>query len=349
MKKSGQVTRLGLALLLASVPFAPTIDPGRWPIASAFAQDIAAKEAFEAAKELGTVEAWNAFLASYPTGFYADLARAYIVKLGGPAAPRPAVTAAPARRGARNERGSQSRAWREREPGWRAPPPGRQPLAPRHLGGPRRSEFAARFSRASVSTSRSAPTSAPSTKARRWASSMSSSPATRRRCRSRSPKRAKRAIRVPIQSRPTRRSKAGPKGTGDRHVIVLDRDNWQLLFELFNAFPDRRRLEGGRRRDLESEAEPGPAGPAGPPRMPPACRSSPASCVTTRRWARTRSSTRSASRSARRAAPMCRPASHWASAAHDDNLPPDGHARASQGGLRHLRLRSRGAGDPARR
>jgi hypothetical protein len=28
----------------------------------------------------------------------------------------------------------------------------------------------------------------------------------------------------------------GPSGTGDRHVIVIDRDNW-ILYELFNAFP----------------------------------------------------------------------------------------------------------------
>jgi hypothetical protein len=40
------------------------------------------KEAFESAKELGTVEAWDAFLANYPSGFHADLARAYIKKLG---------------------------------------------------------------------------------------------------------------------------------------------------------------------------------------------------------------------------------------------------------------------------
>ena len=31
------------------------------------------KEAFEAAKDLGTVEAWDAFLSNYPTGFHADL------------------------------------------------------------------------------------------------------------------------------------------------------------------------------------------------------------------------------------------------------------------------------------
>ena len=29
----------------------------------------------------------------------------------------------------------------------------------------------------------------------------------------------------------------GPKGDGDRHVLVLDRDNW-MLYELFNAFPE---------------------------------------------------------------------------------------------------------------
>src|SRR5205085_11230821 len=27
-----------------------------------------------------------------------------------------------------------------------------------------------------------------------------------------------------------------PNGTGDRHVLVVDRDNWKL-YELFNAFP----------------------------------------------------------------------------------------------------------------
>src|SRR4051812_39823863 len=31
----------------------------------------------------------------------------------------------------------------------------------------------------------------------------------------------------------------GPKGTGDRHVIVLDRDSW-TLYELYNAVPDGR-------------------------------------------------------------------------------------------------------------
>lgn len=52
----------------------------------------AEQQAFEAAKELGTVEAWDAFLSSYPTGFYADLARAYVKKL----AEQPATEAPPA-------------------------------------------------------------------------------------------------------------------------------------------------------------------------------------------------------------------------------------------------------------
>jgi len=69
-----------------------------WLAASAQAQgrDVSAKEAFEAAKELGTRGAWDAFLKSYPAGFYADLARAYLQHLsaGGGSAPPP-VTAAP--------------------------------------------------------------------------------------------------------------------------------------------------------------------------------------------------------------------------------------------------------------
>lgn len=39
------------------------------------------KQAFNDAKELGTVEAWDAFLSNYQNGFYADLARAYVKKL----------------------------------------------------------------------------------------------------------------------------------------------------------------------------------------------------------------------------------------------------------------------------
>jgi hypothetical protein len=44
---------------------------------------VTEKEAFDSAKELGTIEAWEAFLSNYPSGFRADLARAYVKKLAG--------------------------------------------------------------------------------------------------------------------------------------------------------------------------------------------------------------------------------------------------------------------------
>ncbi len=58
--------------------------------------NTAEKEAFEAAKALGTVEAWDAFLSNHGKGFYADLARAYVKKLAGGAASAPATAAQPA-------------------------------------------------------------------------------------------------------------------------------------------------------------------------------------------------------------------------------------------------------------
>ena len=62
---------------------------------TALAQPVdAEKQAFEAAKDLGIVEAWDAFLANYPTGFHADLARAYVKKLAG-ATPPPGPAPAP--------------------------------------------------------------------------------------------------------------------------------------------------------------------------------------------------------------------------------------------------------------
>jgi hypothetical protein len=49
------------------------------------------KEDFESAKELGTAEAWQAFLAAHPSGFYSDLARAYLAKLSAGGTPQSAV------------------------------------------------------------------------------------------------------------------------------------------------------------------------------------------------------------------------------------------------------------------
>ncbi|MGD9785985.1 MAG: hypothetical protein AB7U49_14995 [Hyphomicrobiaceae bacterium] len=51
-------------------------------VGGASASSTDEKHAFDSAKDLGTAEAWRAFLSSYPSGFYADLARAYLKKLG---------------------------------------------------------------------------------------------------------------------------------------------------------------------------------------------------------------------------------------------------------------------------
>jgi hypothetical protein len=61
------------------------------------AQGASEKEAFEGAKELGTLEAWEAFLNNFPSGFRADLARAYVRRLGTeePAVPAPATITPP--------------------------------------------------------------------------------------------------------------------------------------------------------------------------------------------------------------------------------------------------------------
>lgn len=90
------VVLAGTALLL------PPLHPGdgAWHHEAAHAQPApqGEKEAFEAAKELGSVEAWDAFLSHYPSGFHADLARAYVKKLAGPTSPPPAaVTGRPAK------------------------------------------------------------------------------------------------------------------------------------------------------------------------------------------------------------------------------------------------------------
>ena len=50
---------------------------------SASTDEVSTKEAFDAAKELATVDGWNAFLARHPEGFLSDLAKAYVQKLSG--------------------------------------------------------------------------------------------------------------------------------------------------------------------------------------------------------------------------------------------------------------------------
>lgn len=53
---------------------------------------LSPKEAFESAKELDTLEAWEAYLKSYPDGFRSDLARAYVKRLKGESTATAAAT-----------------------------------------------------------------------------------------------------------------------------------------------------------------------------------------------------------------------------------------------------------------
>lgn len=99
----GRITGLLFAAFLSLGMFSPS--PLVLHSGAALAEDDTTVErrAFEAAKELGTVEAWDAFLSNYPKGFHADLARAYVKKLAekevpaaAAAVPAPAAIAAPA-------------------------------------------------------------------------------------------------------------------------------------------------------------------------------------------------------------------------------------------------------------
>jgi hypothetical protein len=226
---------------------------------SAFAQaETSAREAFEAAKELGTPEAWNAFLVNFPSGFYADLARAYLKNLGegsGGTAAAPLATPAPA--------GSRSA----------------------HAETPRVGLGA----NADLNGVRLLPDDSP------WYQDISKAPVDRNSARilarvgnkplhpdfgpvwegvpigipyvvvpgtqKKVPvafKYADESDSGPYPIPPDAPIEGGPNGDGDRHVLVLDRDNW-ILYEIFNAFFSgaQWRLEGRQRRGLGLEEKPG--------------------------------------------------------------------------------------------
>jgi len=115
----------------------------------------------------------------------------------------------------------------------------------------------------------------------------------------------------------------GPKGNEDRHVLVLDRDNW-VLYELFNAFPDGKggwKTDGGSIWDLKKN-QVRPAGwtsadAAGLPILPGLVRYDEAVEAKAIEHA-----LRFTLRLTRRA--YVPPASHWASQRHDEDLPPMG-------------------------
>lgn len=115
----------------------------------------------------------------------------------------------------------------------------------------------------------------------------------------------------------------GPKGTGDRHIIVLDRDNWKL-YEMHNAFPDGKggwKADSGAVWDLtKNQVRPArwtSADAAGLPILPGLVRYDEA--VEKKAIEHALRFTLSKTRRA-----YVPPASHWASRLHDDDLPPMG-------------------------
>jgi hypothetical protein len=100
MKSDLRVIGLSLIAALACMLVALVLLPNTKSFAQGkivIAQStITEKEAYDAAKELGTIEAWEAFLNTYSTGFRADLARAYLKRIASEAPKQtPAVTTPP--------------------------------------------------------------------------------------------------------------------------------------------------------------------------------------------------------------------------------------------------------------
>jgi hypothetical protein len=115
----------------------------------------------------------------------------------------------------------------------------------------------------------------------------------------------------------------GPKGDGDRHILVLDRDDWKL-WEVFNAFPDGKggwKAGGGAIWDLkQNQVRPDrwtSADAAGLPILPGLVRYD----EVVGKKAIEHALRFTVSKSRRAYVP---PASHWASKLYDEDLPPMG-------------------------
>jgi hypothetical protein len=115
----------------------------------------------------------------------------------------------------------------------------------------------------------------------------------------------------------------GPKGDGDRHILVLDRDSW-TLYELYNAFPDAKggwKAGSGAKWDLEqNQVRPDgwtSADAAGLPILPGLVRYD----EVVGRKSLDHAMRFTVSKSRRAYVP---PASHWASDSHDTDLAPMG-------------------------
>jgi hypothetical protein len=314
MRRSAIIVLLAAPLALS---FA-TQTPRFIEVASA-AEDASAKEAFEAAKELGTADAWDAFLASYPAGFHADLARAYLKKLGGSPL-KPAVAA-------KEDNGKKKPTADELPEGPNVSLGGRRLLPDdspwnqdisRSPVDPNSEKILARIGVDKPLRAQFGP---------EWEGAPIGIPYVVVGANQE---------KVPVEFTYADESDAGPypvpagapieggpNGDGDRHVLVLDRDGSQL-WELFNAFPDG---NGGWKADSgviwnlkENQVRPAgwtSADAAGLPILPGLVRYD----EVFEKGALEHAMRFTLAKSRRAYVP---PASHWASSLRDDDLPPMG-------------------------
>ena len=281
--------------------------------------DVSAKDAFAAAKELGTAKGWRAFLANYPNGFYADIARAYLEKLGSSerAAPETAIEAATAATPAigtdiklgPNASLNGRRLLPDDSPWHRdvsqdpVDPNSKKILTRVGMDKPLRSDFGGEWEGAPMGIQYVV-----------VASSQTRVPVTFTY--------SDESDAGPYPVPPDAPIEGGPNGTGDRHILVLDRDTWKL-WELFNAFPDGKgwKADSGAIWDLrQNQIRPATwtsADAAGLPILPGLVRYD--EVVENKALEHAMRFTLSKTRRA-----YVPPASHWASKSYDEDLPPMG-------------------------
>ncbi|QGM97790.1 hypothetical protein [Methylocystis parvus] len=279
----------------------------------AFAEDdVTAREAFGIAKELGTAEAWEAYLKRFPNGFHADVARGYLKKLGreveadAPVAARAAV-AGKLGPNADLEGASlvpKDSFWRQDISG--APVDRNSARILARIGDkPLHPDFGAVWEGAPIGIPYVVVDGAQKRTPVVFTYAEESDPG-------------------PYPIPPDAPIEGGAKADGDRHVIVLDRDN-SMLYELFNAFPQRDgswKADSGAIWNLAKSNQTRPAGwtsadAAGLPILPGLVRYDEVVGAGAVEHALrfTLSKTRRA---------YTPPASHWASDATDPALPPMG-------------------------